>query len=48
MRYFSNENDIVLDSFSGSGTTAAVAHKMKRKWIGIEMGEHCYSLCWED
>jgi adenine-specific DNA-methyltransferase len=35
-----NENDIVLDSFLGSGTTAAVAHKMKRKWIGIELGEH--------
>ena len=31
--------DIVLDSFLGSGTTAAVAHKMKRKWIGIELGE---------
>ena len=37
--------DIVLDSFLGSGTTAAVAHKMNRRWIGIEMGEHCYSLC---
>lgn len=42
-----NEGDYVLDSFLGSGTTAAVAHKMKRKWIGIEMGEHCYSHCRE-
>lgn len=38
-------NDIVLDSFLGSGTTAAVAHKMKRKWIGIELGEHATSHC---
>lgn len=43
--FFSQPNDIVLDSFLGSGTTAAVAHKMKRRWIGIEMGEHAYSLC---
>lgn len=35
-----NQNDIVLDSFLGSGTTAAVAHKMGRRYIGIEMGEH--------
>lgn len=40
-----NEGDLVLDSFLGSGTTAAVAHKMGRKYIGIERGEHCYSLC---
>lgn len=40
-----NEGDIVLDSFLGSGTTAAVAHKMKRKWIGIELGDHAVSLC---
>ncbi len=39
------ENDLVLDSFLGSGTTAAVAHKMKRRWIGIEMGDHAYSHC---
>ena len=39
------EGDIVLDSFLGSGTTAAVAHKMKRKWIGIEMGNHAYTHC---
>lgn len=37
--------DIVLDSFLGSGTTAAVAHKMKRSWIGIEMGDHAYTHC---
>lgn len=40
-----NEGDFVLDSFLGSGSTCAVAHKMNRKWIGIEMGEHCYSHC---
>lgn len=40
-----NEGDLVLDSFLGSGTTAAVAHKMGRKYIGIELGYHCYSLC---
>ena len=38
------KNDIILDSFLGSGTTTAVAHKMERKWIGIEMGEHAYNL----
>lgn len=38
-----DEGDLVLDSFLGSGTTAAVAHKMKRRWIGIEMGPHCIS-----
>lgn len=37
--------DIVLDSFLGSGTTAAVAHKMERRYIGIEMGEHAYTHC---
>lgn len=40
-----NENEIVLDSFLGSGTTSAVAHKMKRKWIGIELGEHASTHC---
>lgn len=40
-----NEGDLVLDSFLGSGTTAAVAHKMGRRWIGIELGDHCYSHC---
>ena len=37
--------DIVLDSFLGSGTTAAVAHKMGRRYIGVELGNHCYSHC---
>lgn len=37
--------DIVLDSFLGSGTTAAVAHKMSRRYIGIEMGEHARTHC---
>ena len=41
----SKENDIVLDSFLGSGTTAAVAHKMRRRWIGIELGNHAYTHC---
>ncbi len=41
----SNEGDLVIDSFLGSGTTAAVAHKMNRKWIGIELGEHCHTHC---
>jgi adenine-specific DNA-methyltransferase len=36
-----NEGDIVLDSFAGSGTTGAVAHKMKRRWIMVELGAHC-------
>lgn len=40
-----NEGDLVLDSFLGSGTTCAVAHKMGRKYIGIEMGEHAYTHC---
>src|SRR5690625_2406800 len=40
----SNPNDLVLDSFLGSGTTAAVAHKMGRKWIGVEMGDHAHTL----
>jgi len=40
----SNEGDLVMDFFLGSGTTTAAAHKLKRKWIGIEMGEHFYSV----
>lgn len=40
-----NEGDIILDSFLGSGTTAAVAHKMGRKWIGIELGNHANTHC---
>ena len=43
---FTNEGDLVLDSFLGSGTTAAVAHKMHRKYIGIELGSHAYSHCY--
>ena len=35
--------DIVLDSFAGSGTTGAVAHKMNRRWIMVELGEHCHT-----
>ena len=42
---FSNEGDLVLDSFLGSGTTCAVAQKMGRKYIGIEMGEHAITHC---
>lgn len=40
-----NPGDLILDSFLGSGTTAAVAHKMGRRWIGIELGEHAYTHC---
>lgn len=40
-----NPGDLVLDSFLGSGTTAAVAHKMGRRWIGIEMGGHARTHC---
>lgn len=40
-----NANDLVLDSFLGSGTTAAVAHKMGRRYIGIEMGNHAETHC---
>ena len=40
-----NPGDLVLDSFLGSGTTAAVAHKMGRCWIGIEMGDHAITHC---
>jgi adenine-specific DNA-methyltransferase len=40
-----NSGDLVLDSFLGSGTTAAVAHKMGRRWIGIEMGDHAATHC---
>lgn len=38
-----NPGDLVLDSFAGSGTTGAVAHKMGRKWIMVELGEHCHT-----
>jgi len=40
----SNEGDLIMDFFLGSGTTTAVAHKLKRKWIGIEMGEHFWTV----
>lgn len=40
-----NEGDLVLDSFAGSGTTAAVAHKMNRKWITVELGQHAITHC---
>jgi adenine specific DNA methylase Mod/very-short-patch-repair endonuclease len=40
----SNEGDLVMDFFLGSGTTVAVAHKLGRKWIGVEMGEHFYTI----
>lgn len=43
--WVTNPNDLILDSFSGSGTTAAVAHKMGRRYIGIEMGEHAETHC---
>jgi len=36
-----NQGDLVLDSFAGSGTTGAVAHKMGRRWIMVELGNHC-------
>lgn len=41
--YFSEPDDWVLDSFAGSGTTGAVAHKMSRQWVMIERGHHCTS-----
>ena len=39
----SGVGDLVLDSFAGSGTTGAVAHKMGRRWIMVELGEHCHT-----
>lgn len=38
-----NTGDLILDSFAGSGTTGAVAHKMGRRWIMVELGEHCHT-----
>jgi adenine-specific DNA-methyltransferase len=38
-----NPGDLVLDSFAGSGTTGAVAHKMGRRWIMVELGAHCHT-----
>jgi adenine-specific DNA-methyltransferase len=43
LKHFSNAGDFVLDSFAGSGTTGAVAHKMGRRWIMVELGEHCHT-----
>lgn len=43
LKHFSNAGDLILDSFAGSGTTGAVAHKMRRRWIMVEMGEHCHT-----
>ncbi len=40
----SNEGDLVMDFFLGSGTTTAVAHKLKRKWIGVDIGEHFWTV----
>ena len=40
----SKKNDLILDFFLGSGTTTAVAHKLGRKWLGVEMGEHFYTV----
>jgi adenine-specific DNA-methyltransferase len=45
LRHFSKPGDIVLDSFAGSGTTGAVAHKMGRQWIMVELGEHAVTHC---
>jgi adenine-specific DNA-methyltransferase len=45
LRIASNAGDLVLDSFLGCGTTAAVAHKMSRRYIGIELGKHAKELC---
>ncbi|MEQ7514870.1 site-specific DNA-methyltransferase [Xanthomonas campestris] len=45
LRISTREGELVLDSFLGSGTTAAVAHKLGRQWIGIEVGEHAVTLC---
>ncbi|OGC11546.1 DNA methyltransferase [candidate division WOR-1 bacterium RIFOXYA12_FULL_52_29] len=45
LKHFSNEGDWVIDSFVGSGSTSAVAHKMNRKWIGIELKDHAYTHC---
>lgn len=43
LKHFSNRGDLVLDSFGGSGSTGAVAHKMGRRWIMVELGEHCHT-----
>ena len=45
LTHFTNEGDLVLDSFLGSGSTCATAYKMKRKWIGIELGNQAFTHC---
>lgn len=45
LRIATDEGDLVLDSFLGSATTAAVAHKMGRRWIGIELEQSAYTHC---
>lgn len=45
LKISTDPGDTVLDSFLGSGTTAAVAHKMNRRWVGIELGDHAYTHC---
>ena len=41
----SSPGDLIIDSFAGSGTTGAVAHKMGRRWLMVELGEHCHTHC---
>lgn len=43
LKISTSPGDLVLDSFAGSGTTGAVAHKMGRRWIMVELGEHCHT-----
>ena len=43
LEMITNPGDWVLDSFAGSGTTGAVAHKMGRRWIMVELGDHCHT-----
>lgn len=43
MEVATNPSDLILDSFAGSGTTGAVAQKMRRRWIMVELGEHCHT-----
>jgi adenine-specific DNA-methyltransferase len=45
LEFATKPRDLVLDSFLGSGTTASVAHKMGRRWIGIELGMQCLTHC---
>ena len=44
LRICTQEGDVILDSFAGSGTTGAVAQKMGRRWIMVELGEHCHDV----